>query len=332
VVCYAGVVCPDEITERFKQAACQWRSTIRLSDEELVDQIKADEIDILVDLSGHTSGNRLMVFAYKPAPVQVTGWGDATGTGLKNMDYLFNDKLSVPEEEIKLYSEDVVYLPCRICYDPLEAVPDVLQLPAKKNAYITFGCFNNFRKLSVEALTLWSEILHEIEDSRLILKGKGLDAEDTQQQILETLIGPGISADRIEFMGGTPKWEHLQACNRVDLALDPFPFGGGTTTLDTLWMGVPVVTLYGKTSVGRASAGILNAVGLREFIAYDTKTYKQIVINTVQDIERLASLRSGLRAQIATTPVGDPKQYAAVVEQSYRDMWRRWCNGVKNTK
>lgn len=325
VFCYSNVVRPDNITERFKQSVTEWRSILGLSDIGLSEKIKEDKIDILVDLSGHTAGSRLMAFARKPAPVQVTAWGDSTGTGLRSMDYLFSDNLSIPEEEHELYSEEITYLPCRLCYEPLMAMPDVSDLPAKQNSYVTFGYFNDVRKLSQQTLVLWSEILTELKDSRLLLKARGCDTDDTKQRVLNVMSHAGIASERIKFLGNTSHETHLQKFNQADIALDPFPFGGGVTTLETLWMGVPVVTLYGKASASRVAAGILNAVGLNDFIANDTEMYKAIAIKTAKDINKLAALRTTMRETLRTTPVFNSAQYVGLVEAAYRSMWRTWC-------
>lgn len=325
VVCYYGVELQDEITEQLKSAATEWRSIVGLSDDALAEQIRADKIDILVDLSGHTSGNRLMVFARKPAPVQVTAWGDGTGTGLPTMDYLFSDAISIPAEEIDLYAEDIYYLPCRLSYMPLQSVPDVGELPAKRNGFITFGCLNNLRKLSDETLSLWAAIMNEVPESRLLLKDRSLNDETMRQRLLAKLTSHGIDNERVSLVGGTSRYEHLNTCNQIDIALDPFPYGGGTTTLDTLWMGIPLVALLGKTSVGRVAAAILNAAGLKQFIARNKDEYKDIAIRVASDVNELEFLRQGMRERLTATPVFNATDYVELVEKAYRDMWQQWC-------
>lgn len=330
VVCYSSVQRDDIVTSIFKQSATFWRSTLGLSDDEVAAQIREDQIDILVDLSGFTSDCRLLLFARKPAPIQISAWGDGTGTGLKTMDYIFNDVVSIPAEELQYYTEEIIYLPCRLAYMPLLGIPDVSTLPALNNGTITFGCLNKMMKISDQALALWAEILHALPSARLLLKNAELDDEDGKATICERFSSLGIESERLLLLGRTSTEEHMRAYQQVDIALDPLPYGGGTSTLEALWMGCPVITLYGNTSESRATAAILTATGLSDYIANDNAQYQAIALRTAADLTQLNELRLGMRQQLATTPVFDPKQYVGLVEKAYRTMWQSWCEQQNN--
>ena len=329
VVCYSGVKLEDSITEEFRQLADKWRSVSDLSDEALAEQIRADGIDILVDLSGHTAGNRLLVFSRKPAPIQVTAWGHATGTGLPAIDYLFSDPVAIPAEVRPLFAETVYDLPSLITIEPPADAPPVAELPALSRGFVTFGCLNRFNKVSQAALELWARILRTVPGSRLLLKDLALDNPVMQARVRDTLARQGIGAERIELRGRTSRKDHLAAYNDVDIALDPFPLNGGMSTWEALWMGVPVVAKLGNSVPSRISGAILHAIGLAEWAAGGDEEYVALAVGQAADLHALAKLRRGMRARITASPAGNLDAYTRAVEASYRRMWRAFLDGTR---
>jgi protein O-GlcNAc transferase len=325
-VCYAGVASPDDFTARFRDGASIWRPTIGMSDEALAARIRADRIDVLVDLAAHSAGNRLLAFARKPAPIQVTAWGHAHGTGLDAMDYFFADAVTVPAATRGDFSETVVDLPCIVCFDPPSA-PDVEPLPARHGAGVTFGCLNRLAKVTDEMLDLWAAILRDVPASRLLLKDHNLDSANARDRLVAFFGERGVAAERLRLLGGTPHREHLAAFGQVDLALDPFPHGGGVTALEGLWMGVPMVTLAGARVPSRLGASFLALVGLDDLVADSPRAYAEIAVRAAADVARFAPLRADLRRRLASSPLCDHRAYCAAVEAAYRNMWRRWCAG-----
>ncbi len=325
VVGYAGVVKPDHVTARFQAAAGRWRSMVGVTDEALARQIRQDGIDILVDLSGHSGGHRLQMFARKPAPVQVTAWGYAVGTGLDTMDYFFADPVTVPAELRGHFSEEIVELPAFVPYSPIEPVPEVGPLPARGRGAVTFSCFNRPSKITPEALGVWAQILAAVPEARLVMKFHGLDQPAIQARWRGVFEARGVAGERIEFVGGSSPREHLAAYGQVDLALDPFPHGGGVTALDGLWMGVPVVTLLGERIPARMGASILTTLGLPEFIAGTAEEYVAMAVRQARDLGGLERLRAGLRERLRGSVLCDHRAYCRAVETAYRWMWRRWC-------
>ena len=325
VVCYSGVSRPDDVTERFREAAGLWRSTLGVADETLAATIRGDRIDILVDLSGHSAGNRLGVFARRPAPIQCTGWGHALGTGLDAIDYLFADRVAAPPESRGLFSETVVELPALVCYDPPAVAPDPGPLPAAVRGAVTFGCFNRPWKVTDNTLTAWAEILRRIPRARLTLKFSGLEVPAAQRRFVDSLAAGGVAAERVRFLGGSDHASHLAAYREVDVALDPFPHGGGVTALEGLWMGVPMVTLLGDRIPGRMGASFLTPPGLADWIATSPDDYVARAVRHAGDLAGLARLRAGLRSRLAASPLCDHRAYSRAVENAYREMWDRWC-------
>jgi predicted O-linked N-acetylglucosamine transferase (SPINDLY family) len=324
IFCYASVARPDEITDQLRQSSDHWRDAHLLNDERLAEQIRADEIDILIDLSLHTANNRLRTFAMSPAAVQITYLGYCGTSGLEAMNYRFSDPyLDPPDQDLNCYSEQTIRLPETYwCYAPGGETHPPSPLPAQKNGYITFGSMNQFAKVSEEALDLWSEILRRAPRSRLLLHapfGKYLDA--TRDRFARN----NIPADRVEFID-RQTWEpYIRTFDRIDIGLDTFPYNGGITSCDTLWMGVPIITLSGQTPVGRGGRSILSNIGLAELIAFSPQEYVNLAVRLAGDIPRLSELRKILRPRMQASPLTDAPRFACNVEAAYRDAWRRWC-------
>jgi protein O-GlcNAc transferase len=330
VICYACNTMQDDVTELFRAAATEWRDVARMSDERLAEQIRNDRIDILVDLSGHSAGNRLPVFARKPAPIQITAWGFATGTGLESIDYFFADKIVVPEDERDLYAEKIRYLPSHLPYMPPNQFPDLAEPPCFNSDHVTFGSFNRLEKVNDLALGVWAEILARAPNTRLIIKSQALDGPMILSEFKDRMAAVGIEPDRYDLLGSDPQPEHLAKHALVDIMLDPFPHGGGTSSADSLWMGVPIVALCGDTIPGRLGASALHALGLDDFIAANKDEYIEIAVAKTYDRYYLRELRRSLREKILSSPVGDPSQYVGAVESIYRDIWTEWCSAQEN--
>jgi protein O-GlcNAc transferase len=325
VVCYSGVVGSDQTTARLKSSASLWRDVAAATDADVARQIREDRIDILVDLALHTIGNRLLVFARRPAPIQVTWLGYPGTTGLNAIDYRLTDPiLDPPGSGDELYSEKSIRLPRSFwCYAPPVENEPVNSLPALEAGFITFGSFSSFAKVTKPTITLWIETLNAVPNSRLlILCPRG----NHRQQFLKTFASSGISPNRIELIDSAPLLQYMQNYHRVDFCLDTHPYPGHTTTCDALWMGVPTVTLRGQTAVARGGASILTNVGLTEWIADSPRQYVEIATAMAADPNRLAGLRSESRDRLRNSPLMDWKQFAADLESAYRLMWQTWID------
>jgi len=321
IFCYAQVARSDALTERFRASAHHWRSTIGLTDKQLAAQIREDGIDILVDLALHTARSRLLVFARKPAPVQVTFAGYPGSTGLSTIDYRLSDPyLDPPDIDESVYSEQTIRLPHSFwCYDPIDGDIPVNSLPAQAHGFLTFGCLNDFRKINDAVLRLWAGVLRAVPSSRLLL----LAPEGSHRQhTLDVLSREDIVHERIEFVSHQPRWKYLELYHRVDLGLDTLPYNGHTTSLDSFWMGVPVVTLVGQTIVGRAGLSQLTNLQLPELIAQTPEQYVKIATSLADDLPRLSELRSTLRARMEQSPLMDAPRFARDIEAAYRTMWQ----------
>jgi predicted O-linked N-acetylglucosamine transferase (SPINDLY family) len=325
LVLYSGVESEDDMTARFRAASDAYRSTVDVSDEDVVARVRADAIDILVDLSGHSDGNRLLVFARKPAPVQVSGWGHVTGTGLETIDYLLADPVMLPADVRPLFAEHAFDLPCFIGYAPPAHAPAVGPAPVATGRPLTFGCLNRLSKLSGVTMDLWSRLLLERPASRLLVKDGSLSNAMERSRLAAEFERRGVTASRLVLRGRTPHIEHLATYGEVDIALDPFPQNGGTSTFEALWMGVPVVARLGATPAGRASGAILSALGLGQWVAGSDADYVEIARRLADDPARLAAIRARLRPTLASSVVCDPARYCRAVEGAYREMWRRYC-------
>ena len=319
--CYYNNAPIDEITKRLMATSDHWRSIVGVTDSDAANLIKNDKIDILVDLSGHTAKNRLLVFARKPAPIQVTWLGYANTTGLSEIDYRFTDLIADPIGEAdELHSETLVRLANGFqCYKGNEAVHSNNELPFKRQGHITLGSFNALIKLTPEVIKVWSNILHALPKSCLVLKAKQL--QHHASYYTECFKQEGIAEDRIKLYGLLPSMEdHLELYNAIDIGLDPFPFNGATTTCEALWMGVPVITLLGDRHAGRVGASILTNVGLTDFIAQDIDGYIQLVVEMAAKTNYLQEIRKGLRERMQRAPLCDGRSFASDVESAYQEM------------
>jgi predicted O-linked N-acetylglucosamine transferase (SPINDLY family) len=323
IFCYASVRVGDSMTDRCRAQADAWRDVLDLTDEQVAQAIRRDGIDILVDLAMHMGNNRLLVFARKPAPVQVTYLAYCGTTGLSAIDYRLTDPyLDPPGENEEFYSEQSVRLPETYwCYRPVIETPPVNTLPALAEGRVSFGCLNNFCKVSLKTLAAWSRLLEAVPRSRLLLHAYAGSHRDRGRAFFAER---GIVAERVVFVDLLPLPEYFRVYQSIDMALDPFPYGGGTTTCDALWMGVPVVTLAGQTAVGRGGLSILSNLGLPELVSYDPDQYVRIAAELAQDLPRLSALRATLRDRMQASPLMDAPRFARNVEAAYRAMWNRW--------
>jgi predicted O-linked N-acetylglucosamine transferase (SPINDLY family) len=324
VVCYSCSPLEDALTDTLRSYADRWVDASRLSDDELADRVTADGVDILVDLSGHTAGNRLTVFALKPAPIQVTAWGSGTGTGLPTIDYFFADPVTVPQNVRPLFAEKVHDLPAVITIEPVTGLEPATP-PMLHNGYVTFGVFNRIDKISDDAIALWSELMREVAGSKIILKHSALDDQLLRDTLIARFVAHGIAEDRIACMGKTSREAHLAAFEQVDISLDPFPQNGGISTWESLYAGVPVIAKLGNGASSRAAGAILKAVGLDDWVADDGDGYVAIAQKFAGDPARLAKLRSELPAMIARSSAGNVEIYTRKVEEAYRRFWRDYC-------
>jgi predicted O-linked N-acetylglucosamine transferase (SPINDLY family) len=327
VTCYAEVNAPDVVTERFKQLADRWVPTVGTSDDALAAQIRDDGIDVLVDLAGHTFGNRLLAFARKPAPVQLTWLGYPNTTGLSAMDYRLVDAVTDPEGEADAFaSETLVRLPRGfLCYDAPRDAPAPGSPPCLELGSVTFGSFNSPAKLSSTTLDAWAALLARVPTARLCLKGRAFADEGTRTFYLDKMRERGVGAKRIDLVVWVPEPDHLPAYGRIDIALDTFPYNGTTTTCEALWMGVPVVTLRGDRHAGRVGASLLTQVGLTDMIAGSVEDYVAIAAGLAGDPARLSDLRRSLRPRLAASDLCNTGAFARKIEAAYRTMWRQWC-------
>jgi predicted O-linked N-acetylglucosamine transferase (SPINDLY family) len=315
IFCYSDVRTDDAITAHLRGFVDVWRDILGQSDDAVAEQIRSDRIDVLVDLTQHMARNRLMMLARKPAPVQVSWLAYPGETGLAAIDARFSDPfLDDPREGVHLLPKTYW------CYDPHDE-PAVNDLPAIRNGHVTFGCFNNFCKASPTTLALWGRVLRQMPNARLMFLAPRGSARRFALQHL------GIDESRVEFVDFVPREQYLRRYYEVDLCLDTFPYNGHTTTLDGLWMGVPVVSLCGKTPVSRAGFSLFSNLGLAdEFVAHDEEGFVRLAIARASEIDRLRELRRQFRDRLFASPMMDHEQFARDIENAYRSVWTNWCN------
>jgi len=311
----------DLQTKKFK-ACGTWRNLDGVSDEDADKMIRDDRIDILVDLAGHTNGGRLSLFTRKPAPIQCTGWGFAHGTGCPEIDYFFADPIAVPPQEREFYAEKICDLPCIVTYEePVDyALSGKSMLPYHRNGYITFGSYARYEKLSDCCLETFAEILRRVPDARLEFKDHGFKRPYSIRRVQSAL--HDIAPERLLFSIATSHPEHLQTYQQADLILDPFPHTGGVVGMEQLYMGVPIITLYGTQASGRSTSSVLSAMGKSEWIAKTKEEYVEKAVSLAGDIQTLTKARKTLREELLNSPV--VKGYVNSVEAAYKDMWQKW--------
>jgi predicted O-linked N-acetylglucosamine transferase (SPINDLY family) len=324
IFCYSDVVRPDDLTQRLRGHADLWREIAGRSDDQVAQCVHDDGIDILVDLTLHMAFNRLLVFARKPAPVQVSFAGYPGTTGLSVIDYHLTDPyLDPPSLVDDDTAEKAVRLPDTFwCYDPMTEEPAVNSLPAQANGFVTFGCLNNFVKVNAQVLALWARVFQAVDRSRLLLLAPDGRGRSNTVQRLEQL---GIARDRVVFVSQRPRPQYLELYHVIDLMLDTFPYNGHTTSLDALWMGVPVVTMAGPLAVGRAGLSQLTNLGMPELVARTPDEFVRIAVELAGDLPRLAGLRGTLRDHMRASPLMDAPRFVRGIEAAYRTMWQRWC-------
>ena len=323
VTAYSAAARPSAMTERMRGLCHSWRDIGSMSYDQAAELVRSDEIDILVDLTMHMANNRLTLFARKPAPIQVTWLAYPGSTGLDAIDYRFTDPYLDPPDgsQDSRYAEKTIRLPETFwCYDPLSADPPVNALPALTNGSVTFGCLNNFCKANESVLHLWAQLLASLPISRLLILAPTQSAENRVRHIMSS---HAVDSSRIQCTRFLPRAEYLKLYHKIDIALDTVPYNGHTTSLDALWMGVPVVTLVGTTVVGRAGLSQLSNLRLTELVAWNAKQYVQIASDLAQDLPRLSGLRAALRDRMRMCALMDGPSFARDVEAAYREMWRR---------
>jgi predicted O-linked N-acetylglucosamine transferase (SPINDLY family) len=354
IFCYSDTNWDDNFTAEFRGLAHAWRVTAGISEAEVAKMILADAVDVLVDLSQHTAGNHLPIFARQPAPVQVSfagypesagveairrrisdrwlegAWAEMAtiegrpngieGVGMENCGWKI-DKAPTGSA-VAITPERTFLIDSFWCYDPSGMEVIVNDLPAKTNGWITFGSLNNFCKINDKVLKLWARMLAEVKGSRLLLlSGYG----SHRQRTIDLLAQHGVESGCVEFAAPCRRKDYLELYHRVDIALDPFPYGGHTTSLDALWMGVPVASLAGERAVSRAGLSILNNLGLPELVAFSEDEYVSIAVNLANDLPRLTELRRTLRSRMERSVLMDGPSFARQIEAAYRAMWREWC-------
>ena len=327
VFCYATSDHHDAITERMRSLADGWRSLTNLDDAVAAALVERDRIDILVDLAGHTAHSRPLLFARKPAPVQVAWLGYPDTTGMPAIDHRLTDAVADPPGLTDAWhAERLVRLPNGfLAFQPLRFVTAREEPPALANGFVTFGSFNNAAKVTPEVVRVWSAILARVPTARLILKSRAFGDPPTRARCLQRFAGNGVEPGRVDLLPPMDVIDHhLRAYDRIDIGLDPFPYNGTTTTCEALWMGVPVVTLAGRHHVARVGASLLSQCGLAEFIATDEAGYVETAAALAADTGRLAALRRGMRERMERSALNDHRGFATAVEEAYRDMWRSW--------
>lgn len=319
----------DDVTDEFRSISVRFVNIARLRDDTVAKLIHDDRVHILIDVAGHTSGNRLPIFSYRPAPIQVTWLGYCGTTGIGEIDYILADAQTLPKQEEKFYGEK----PWRLaktywCFSRPDVDLPVAPLPALQNGYVTFGSFNSFKKLNPNVLHTWGRILGRDPRSKLLLKAGQFNEPEIEKKLLSIFADQGIASERLIVEGWTNREHYFEAYNKVDLALDPFPYPGGTTSFEGLWMGVPFVTLKGDRFYAHNGETIAHNAGLSEWIAEDQDDYVDKALEFAGKIEQLSVLRTVLREKILQSPLFDSETFAANFAEAMRDMWREYRKTV----
>lgn len=329
VFAYSDVTRPDAVTDEVRQHVDRWRDVATLSDDRLADLVREDAIDVLVDLAAHSAHNRLLTFARKPAPVAITYLAYCSTTGVGAIDYRVTDRFLDPPEQPSHYTETSIHLPhCYWCY-AAPVVESAFAATERCAGPPTFGCLNNFAKVSDVTLGLWTRLLRRVPGARLLVYAR---AEGHRNRVRRALRAAGIDESRAAFVGHQSLADYLETYRLIDVALDPHPYGGGTTTCDALWMGVPVVSLAGRTAVSRAGTTLLSNVGLERLVARSEEAYVELAAALIQDSSELARLRQTLRRRLEDSPVMDTARFTADLEAAFRTVWRAWCRDAGRTR
>ncbi len=326
-VCISDTATRDEMTAHLQKESGEWIGTQDLNEDEFVSAVRGAALDIVIDLAGHFKNNRLQEFARRLAPVQATWVGYVGTTGVPAMDWLIADSIHAPNGFDAFTTERIVRLPDDyVCYTPPDDAPAPGPLPFDRNSFMTFGCFNNPNKLNAQVINAWAQIMSALPNSRLILKYKGFDQPAVVAAITRMFAQNGIEADRLDLRGRSSHSDLLTSYNEIDIALDPWPYSGGLTTLEALWMGVPVLTQTGETFAGRHSTSHLTNVGLSDWCRPDTATYMDAALNKAADIDTLRTLRGSLRDRMKTSPLLNQTQFTRALERAYSMMWETACS------
>jgi protein O-GlcNAc transferase len=325
VFCYSGAKNIDATTDALKRLSGHWADVAGMPDDELAEKIRSEAIDILVDLSGHTAGNRLPVFAHTPAPVQVTYLGYPNTSGLKAMDYRITDRIADPLCEISVHTEKLVRIsPCFCCYCPPENAPAVGPLPALQNKAVTFGSTHTLARLNNGLLDQWASLLASMPVSRILIMRTTLKGSSLER-VFSRFDSRGIDRSRVIIRDKVPSGGHLAVYREIDIFLDSFPWSGHTTACEALWMGVPVVSLRGDRHAGRMVSSVLSCLDMKDCIADTKADYLAVAQGLASNIDKLEKLRATLRDRVAASPLCDGKTFTAGLERAYRTMWREWC-------
>jgi predicted O-linked N-acetylglucosamine transferase (SPINDLY family) len=329
VVCFGNVEQPDAVTQRYRASVDEWHDIFPMSDEEVAQLIRNQRIDVVVDLTGHTNGSRLLALARKPAPVQMTYLGYPDTTGMTAVDYRLTDAITDPPGAEKFSVETILRVPgCFLCYPLSAELPEVSEPPAKSNGFITFGSFNNLAKISPTTIGAWGQVLRAVPSAKMVIKTTTFGDKPTAERAAKRFADQGLPMDRVQLAGPTRKeLDHVAQYRMIDIALDTFPYTGTTTTCEALAMGVPVVSRFGSRHASRVALSVLTAAGHPEWVTDDPDRFVQIAAELAADVERLATLRAGMRDQLRKSTLCDAKSFAPKVEALYRQAWERWCRG-----
>jgi tetratricopeptide (TPR) repeat protein len=327
VFCYSDVVRPDHVTERFRRSADTWREIRGLSDEKVAEIIRQDRIDILIDSTGHMAGNRMNLYAHRPAPLQIALPIYPGTTGVSAIDYVITDDLvNPPGDSERLHVEKLIRLnPISRCYRPDDQSPETVVLPAAANGAVTFGSFNRLSKVTDAMLSLWQRIMASLPDSRLNILVDGPGGDQTAPEFPSRFERLGLNLQRVNFLGRQPRWQYLEMLSACDICLDTFPYNGCTTTCDSLWMGTPVVSLTGKSHVSRVGLSLLSQVGLTDLASDLPARYMEIAIALSNDRQRLLEIRSNLRERMRQSSLTDARRFTAQFEAALREIWTKAC-------
>ncbi len=331
IFAYHNSIRHDSMSERLQAITDHWRCIIGMNDEKVAEQIREDGIDILVDLAGHTAHNRMRVFSLKPSPIQISYLGYPNTSGLATMDYRLTDQWADPPGQTEAYyTEELLRLPHGfLCYQPQADAPEVEALPTVTAGHITFGSFNTYPKINAGVIQVWGRILQSLPNARLLMKARQFKDDTVCEQTRLLFQEQGVNAEQLEFVSQIPSYTaHLNLYNRVDIALDTFPYNGTTTTCEALWMGVPVVTLAGESHRSRVGASILNNIGLDELITDNVDAYVTKVLALAGDVEVLAKLNATIRDKMQHSSLTNAEQFTRSLEETYKEVWKKWCAQV----